>query len=214
MLHAELFEQRPATDGTHASAEQGLTRPKHPRDAKMTAAGPEASPPAVSRAAATQQPPAKAPASTHVPPAKPPLGTAADAAMPGADLPPVIAPPGRTRGNARARSQTGSLSRPTSIHVDDFQRGVAGDSGRPGALSTPRGSGSGFSSHGSGRRSSGGSGGGGGGSGGPSLAQLLSDPAVVAVRLVLLTLMVRSILTACIWSILVRCTVDLDAILG
>ncbi len=141
----------------------------------MAAGGPDASP---SAAKAAQQPPAK-PAAAHAPaqPAKTPL-----AAMPGADLPPVIAPPGRTRNNARARSQTGSLSRPTSIHVDDFQRNGGADAGRPGGLTTPRGSGSGsgggFSSQGSGRH--GGRSGGGGG-GGPSLAQLLSDPAVVAV---------------------------------
>ena len=62
-----------------------------------------------------------------------------------------------------------------------------GDPGRSGGLTTPRGSS--FSMHGSGgpgsgRHSSGRSGGGSNSSGsaGPSLAQLLSDPAVVAVR--------------------------------
>lgn len=106
-----------------------------------------------------------------------------DPDLPGADLPPVIAPPGRTRGNARARNQTGSLSRPSSIHVDDFQRGVVPkpgqhkpelgqDGGGPG-LPTPRGSG-GLQPRGSG-----------GGVGGPTLPQLLSDPAVVAVSYLL-----------------------------
>lgn len=66
-----------------------------------------------------------------------------------------------------------------------------GDADRSGGLTTPRGSS--FSSHGSGhgpggpgsgRHSSGrgSSGSGSSGSGGPSLAQLLSDPAVVAVQ--------------------------------
>ncbi|CAL8468510.1 g8050 [Coccomyxa elongata] len=178
---------------------QGLTRPKHPRDARMAAGGPKASPGGAVKPAAAQPPTVKpAAAAAAAPPAKSPLPAAGDAAMPGADLPPVIAPPGRTRGNARARSQTGSLSRPTSIHVDDFQRNAGqglpgmGDAGRSGGLTTPRGSS--FSSHGSGhgpggpgsgrhsssRNAGGSSGSGSSGSGGPSLAQLLSDPAVVA----------------------------------
>lgn len=102
---------------------QGLTRPKHPRDAKMAAGGPKASQGGAAKTAAAQPAPVKpAAAAADALPAKSPLPAAGDASMPGADLPPVIAPPGRTRGNARARSQTGSLSRPTSIHVDDFQR--------------------------------------------------------------------------------------------
>lgn len=102
---------------------QGLTRPKHPRDAKMAAGGPKASLGGAVKPVAAQPPTVKpAAAAAAAPPAKSPLPAAGDAAMPGADLPPVFAPPGRTRGNARARSQTGSLSRPTSIHVDDFQR--------------------------------------------------------------------------------------------
>ena len=69
------------------------------------------------------------------------------------------------------RQQGNSLSRPSSVHVDDFQRGVGGKQDVP----TPRsgGPGRGGQPGGSGQR--------GPSQGGPSLQKLLSDPAVVAV---------------------------------
>ena len=70
------------------------------------------------------------------------------------------------------RQQGTSLSRPSSVHVDDFQRGVGAKQDLP----TARLGGPGRGGHpgGSGQR--------GPSSGGPSLQKLLSDPAVVAVR--------------------------------
>ena len=47
--------------------------------------------------------------------------SASKLALPGADLPPVIAPPGRQRGPTRGR---GGISRPASTHVDDYERGT------------------------------------------------------------------------------------------
>lgn len=196
---------------------QGLTLPKRPRDAKMPPGGPPTAAAAAGAAGkpgagagkpagAPPEPLARAGASTPSPspasagaPAgaagKPPAPTASGAGaladMPGADLPPVIAPPGRTRGNARVRAQTGSLSRPSSIHVDDFQRGVgdpmhalhgaAAPDGQPGG---PRGGGGqrgGEGMRGMGMGPGHGGGPGQGMGGGPSLAQLLSDPGVIAV---------------------------------
>jgi hypothetical protein len=115
---------------------------------------------------------------------------------PGAGLPPVAAPPAR-RAPARGRAAAG-VSRPASIHVDDFQR-AAGSGPSPAGSYHPKPNG-------------GGGGGGGGGSqapalptpaaaaqlqrqviaaaaaqqrggaaGGSSLAQLIADPAVRAV---------------------------------
>jgi hypothetical protein len=116
--------------------------------------------------------------------------------MPGADLPPVIAPPGRTRGNARARQQTGSLSRPSSIHVDDFQQRQNRPEGSAAPPVPPLGGGGVGVGGGMQRGGQMGSRGGPGpmagpppgmgpmgmGMGGPTLEQLLSDPGVVAVR--------------------------------
>lgn len=94
----------------------------------------------------------------------------------GTDVPAVIAPPGRTRATARMRQQGNSLSRPSSVHVDDFQRGA-------GAKQEPSGS----RSSGTTRSAQPGDSGQRGAphatsAGGPSLQKLLSDPAVVAVR--------------------------------
>ena len=74
------------------------------------------------------------------------------------------------------RQQGNSLSRPSSVHVDDFQRGVGAKQDMP----TPRsgGPGRGGQPGGSGQR--------GPSQSGPSLQKLLSDPAVVAVRSVVL----------------------------
>ena len=94
----------------------------------------------------------------------------------GIDVPAVIAPPGRTRATARMRQQGNSLSRPSSVHVDDFQRSVgakespAHRSSGPGRSGGPGSSGQRERRHGSSP------------AGGPSLQKLLSDPAVVAVR--------------------------------
>lgn len=109
----------------------------------------------------------------------------------GTDVPAVIAPPGRTRATARMRQQGNSLSRPSSVHVDDFQRGVGPkqESRTPGSGGPGRASGPGSHGQRSGPHhgsSPGGPGQRGGtrhGSspGGPSLQKLLSDPAVVAV---------------------------------
>lgn len=93
----------------------------------------------------------------------------------GIDVPAVVAPPGRTRATARMRQQGNSLSRPSSVHVDDFQRGVgakqdmpAPRSGGPGRGAQPGGPGQRGPPHVP-------------SPGGPSLQKLLSDPAVVAV---------------------------------
>lgn len=88
-----------------------------------------------------------------------------------------MAPPGRTRATARMRQQGNSLSRPSSVHVDDFQRGVGAKQDLP----TARSGGPGRGAHpgSSGQR--------GPSQGGPSLQKLLSDPAVVAVCHVTLT---------------------------
>ena len=93
----------------------------------------------------------------------------------GTDVPAVIAPPGRTRATARMRQQGNSLSRPSSVHVDDFQRGV----GAKQEPSGPRSSGSTRSAQqgDSGQRGAPHA----SNPGGPSLQKLLSDPAVVAV---------------------------------
>ena len=87
----------------------------------------------------------------------------------------MVAPPGRTRATARMRQQGNSLSRPSSVHVDDFQRGVGGKqevpvprSGGPGRAAQPGGPGQRAPPHAP-------------LPGGPSLQKLLSDPAVVAV---------------------------------
>ena len=94
----------------------------------------------------------------------------------GIDVPAVIAPPGRTRATARMRQQGNSLSRPSSVHVDDFQRSVgakespAHRSSGPNRSGGPGSSGQREHRHGSSP------------AGGPSLQKLLSDPAVVAVR--------------------------------
>ena len=100
----------------------------------------------------------------------------------GTDVPAVIAPPGRTRATARMRQQGNSLSRPSSVHVDDFQRGV-------GAKPEPSGSRSSGSTRSAQQGNSGQRGAPHANSpGGPSLQKLLSDPAVVAVRRVPSTL--------------------------
>ena len=100
----------------------------------------------------------------------------------GTDVPAVIAPPGRTRATARMRQQGNSLSRPSSVHVDDFQRGV-------GAKQEPSGSRSSGSTRSAQQGDSGQRGAPHANSaGGPSLQKLLSDPAVVAVRCVASTL--------------------------
>ena len=94
----------------------------------------------------------------------------------GTDVPAVIAPPGRTRATARMRQQGNSLSRPSSVHVDDFQRGA-------GAKQEPSGSRPGGSARSAQQGDSGQRGAPHANSaGGPSLQKLLSDPAVVAVR--------------------------------
>lgn len=105
----------------------------------------------------------------------------------GADLPSIVAPPGR-RGPVRTRTSAG-ISRPASIHVDAFMQRAGGDAASPGSNPrgpAPPGAVQGFASpaaqalqqqvmaaataaqH--------------PGAGGPSLAQLLADPGVRMVR--------------------------------
>ncbi|KAL0053110.1 hypothetical protein WJX82_000994 [Trebouxia sp. C0006] len=65
---------------------------------------------------------------------------AAAGPMPGDDLPPVLAPPGRSRAQQLRGRTGGNSSRPASLHVDDFEK--AASMAAPAAISiTPKTSG-------------------------------------------------------------------------
>jgi len=160
---------------------QGLTRRKRPRDAKLDMRAAPGAPQAGGGTAAQLHP------AQHPKPGDPASG---------AGLPPVAAPPAR-RAPARGRAAAG-VSRPASIHVDDFQRALGGGPSPAGGYHPKPNGGGG----------NGGGGGGqapalptpaapaqlhrqviaaaaaqqrGGAAGSSSLAQLIADPAVRAV---------------------------------
>ncbi|KAL0034398.1 hypothetical protein WJX79_000220 [Trebouxia sp. C0005] len=65
---------------------------------------------------------------------------AASGPMPGDDLPPVLAPPGRSRAQQLRGRTGGNSSRPASLHVDDFEK-AASMAGPPAISITPKTSG-------------------------------------------------------------------------
>ncbi|KAL3150414.1 hypothetical protein ABBQ32_000252 [Trebouxia sp. C0010 RCD-2024] len=59
-------------------------------------------------------------------------------AMPGDDLPPVIAPPGRSRAQQMRGRIGGNSSRPASLHVDDFEKAASSMPTPPPVSATPK----------------------------------------------------------------------------
>ncbi|KAK9829627.1 hypothetical protein WJX72_006957 [[Myrmecia] bisecta] len=105
----------PGTVASHIG--EGLTEAKRSRDATLQAVAPGA---ASSQSVKQEKPPVKAKEEPAA--AKPAF--AAD--IPGADLPPVIAPPGRPRGRpAMLRGGPSAKSRPASMHMLQNPAGVA-----------------------------------------------------------------------------------------